>query len=161
MRPLPALLALIALTVSVSLAAFASPALAEDAAAELQPAYAAAYAPEAAFESCRAGDAARAVTCALKACADATGYPDDCYILAACDAGGWVGVMGIMLEEIHFTTVTCGAPTREAVLAELKARCAGHLPHMRECWVSELIPLHEAKAEAVEISWTTESVLLP
>jgi len=158
MRPL---LALFALTISIGLTALALQAHAEDAAAQVQPAYAAAYAPEAAFESCRAGTASKAVECALKACADASGYPEDCYILAACEGGGWAGVMGIMLEEIHFTTVTCGSPSRDALLAELKARCAGHLPHMQECWVAELIPLHEAEAEAVEISWAAESVLQP
>lgn len=158
MRPL---LTLFALVISISFAALVPQAQAEEDAAQGQPAYAAAYAPEAAFESCRGTRAPEAIDCALKACADASGYPEDCYILAACDAGGWVGVMGVMLQEIHFTTVTCGSPSREAVLAELKARCAGHLPYMQECWVSELIPLHGAKAEAVEISWTAESVLQP
>ncbi|MGD1934621.1 MAG: hypothetical protein ACFB0Z_08975 [Candidatus Phaeomarinobacter sp.] len=158
MCPLPALFAL---TVSLGLMALAPQAHAEDAATQVQPAYAAAYAPEAAFESCRAGTASKAVECALKACADASGYPEDCYILAACEGGGWAGVMGVMVTEVHFTTVTCGAPSREALLAELKARCAGHLPYMQECWVAELIPLHEAETEAVEISWTAESVVQP
>lgn len=146
---------------SLGLPALAPQAHAADDAAQIQVAYAAAYAPEAALETCRAGTASKAVACALKACAEASGYPEDCYILATCEGGGWAGVMGIMLEEIHFTTVTCGAPTRAAVLAELKARCAGHLPHMQECWVSTLIPLHEAETEEVEISWTAESVLQP
>ena len=69
--------------------------------------------------------------------------------------------MGIMLEEIHFTTVTCGAPTRAAVLAELKARCAGHLPHMQECWVSQLIDLREDTPEETEISWHADEFARP
>ncbi len=137
---------------------FAGAAVAEDVPFP-QPAYAAAYAPESAFESCRAERAAEAVSCALAACVKSSGYPEDCYLLAACDGGGWAGVMGVLVTEIHFTTVTCGAPTREALLAELKARCAGYLPYMQECWVSELIPLNDAAAEAVEISWTSETVL--
>ena len=120
------------------------------------PGYAAVYAPEAAFEDCRGATAADAMTCAAKACATAVGSADDCYMLVACDAGGWAAIMGVMLEEIHFTTASCGAPTREAAIEEMKARCAGYLPHMQECWLSRVIPLHgdEDAAEAVEISWS-------
>lgn len=138
-----------------------APALAaEDAAVEQadpKPAYAAAYAPEAAFEECRGDRAVEAANCALKACGEASGYPEDCYVLVACDAGGWVSIMGVMLEEIHFTTASCGAPSREAAIAEMKARCAGYLPHMRECWMSRVIPLH-GEGEEVSISWTAEQL---
>jgi len=118
--------------------------------------YAAVYAPEAAFEVCRGNTAGEAMECAIKACAAEVGSANDCYTLVACDAGGWVGIMGVMLEEIHFTTASCGAPTREAVVAEMKTRCAGYLPHMQECWLSRVIPLHgdDADGEEVEISWS-------
>ncbi len=150
---------LLAFSVILSGGAVSVAAAADD--ADIKPAYAAAYAPEAAFESCRAATAVKAVDCAVKACGVSSGSVDDCYVLAACEGGGWAGVMGVMVTEVHFTTVTCGSPTREAVLAELKARCAGHLPYMQECWVAELIPLHkpETDVESVEISWTAETVL--
>ena len=82
MRPLPALFALtmslaISLAMLLGLLALAPQAHAADDAAQVQPAYAAAYAPEAAFETCRAGTASKAVACALKACAEASGYPED------------------------------------------------------------------------------------
>ncbi len=118
---------------------------------------AAAYAPEAALEICRGDNAVEAVECARKACAEASGFePEYCVILAACENGNWSGVMGVMLQEVHFSTATCGSPSRAGVIAELKARCAAYAEFgMRECYMSRVYH-PEGGFEEIETSWSAE-----
>ena len=96
-------------------------------------AFAAALSPEQAYEVCHSATAERAAACAMKKCKKAGG--SDCFVQSAC-ASGWSGTMGVRLEEMHFTDSVCGAPSKDAALASLKAFCMGHLPFVKECYLA-------------------------
>jgi hypothetical protein len=115
-------------------------------------AFAAAQAPEAAVETCRASTAGKAIDCAMAKCQKKAGR-GACISLTACSPSGWSGAMGVRLEELHFSDIVCGAPTKEALIAALKAYCQGHLPQMQECFVDE-VTSPEGKSEKVEQGWT-------
>lgn len=117
--------------------------------------WAAAYAPEAALEICRGDSVPEAAACARTACAKASGFePEYCVILAACETGNWAGVMGVMLEEVHFSTAICGSPSRDGLVAEFRARCAAYGEFgMRECFLSRLYP-PQGEPEEAETMWS-------
>ena len=121
-------------------------------------AFAAAYAVEAALETCRGDDAIKASTCARTKCAKAItangGKTEDCLIIAACDPSGWAATMGVALGEAHFATAMCGAPSRESLLAGLKEYCRGYLPYLRLCDVGTLYgPRGEAEEAPESYVW--------
>lgn len=113
-------------------------------------AFAAVQAPEQGYYTCHAATAEAAATCAMKKCTDAKSA--DCAVMAAC-ASGWAGAMGVMLEEVHFTETICGAPSKQSAIQALTAFCRGRLPHMKECFISEVWS-PEGKAEKVEKTLT-------
>jgi hypothetical protein len=98
-------------------------------------AFAAAQSPEQAFEVCHAATAETAAACAMKKCKASGG--SDCVVMAAC-LSGWSGTMGVRLEEVHFTDSLCGAPSKAAAIASLKAFCKGHLPYVKECYLASV-----------------------
>jgi hypothetical protein len=97
--------------------------------------FAAAQAPEQAFEICFAGTAEAAAACAMKKC-KAKGATE-CAVMAAC-APGWAGNMGVQLEEVHFTDTICGAPSKQAALDSLRAFCKGHKPFVKQCFLASV-----------------------
>jgi hypothetical protein len=99
-------------------------------------AFAAAIAPEQAFEVCLKPDALAAAACAVKKCKEATGS-DECVLTSACSRG-FAGSMGITTGEVHWTETVCGAPNEAAVIAALRAFCKGNLPHARECFIASV-----------------------
>jgi hypothetical protein len=103
-------------------------------AAELQS-FAAAQAPEQAFEICLGQTAEKAAACAMKKCEASGGT--ECAVVAACSPG-WAGNMGVQLEEVHFTEAICGAPSKQAVLDALRAFCKGHRPHVKQCFLASV-----------------------
>jgi hypothetical protein len=118
------------LSISLLCLALTAPALAAD-----QVSFAAAAAPEQAFEVCFRETAEAAAACALKACVD--GGNSECAVVAACSPG-WAGTIGIAFDEIHFTDVVCGAPSEAAAVTALKAFCKGHLPGVRDCYLASV-----------------------
>jgi hypothetical protein len=117
----------------VSLATPLWPAFAEDPLV----AFAAAIAPEQAFEVCFMGDAVSAAGCALDKCKKATGGSEDCVITSACGRG-WSGAMGVTTGEVHWTETVCGAPNEAAVIAALQAFCKGQAKHARQCFLASV-----------------------
>ncbi|MEZ5924750.1 MAG: hypothetical protein R3D57_10255 [Hyphomicrobiaceae bacterium] len=138
-------------TVAAVLALFA--AMASATAAEPM-AFAAAQAPEQGFFTCHAATAESAAGCALKKCTDSNA--SECAVMVAC-ATGWAGTMGVMLEEVHFTDTVCGAPSKQAAIQALVAFCRGRLPHVRECFISEVWS-PEGQSEKVERTITKEQL---
>lgn len=100
-------------------------------------AFAAAIAPEQAFEVCFAPDALAAAQCAMKKCKDASGGSDECIITSACGRG-WSGSMGVTTGEVHWTETVCGAPNEKAVLAALTAFCKGQAKFAKECFLASV-----------------------
>jgi hypothetical protein len=119
-----------------------------------QMSFAAVQAPEQGYYTCHAATAEAAAACAMKECTDAKSA--DCAVMAAC-ASGWAGAMGVMLEEVHFTDTLCGAPSKNAAIQALTAFCRGRLPHVKECFISEVWS-PEGKAEKVERTITKEQL---
>ena len=115
------------------LIALAGPALAQN----QDMAFAAAIAPEQAFEVCHKADAIEAAQCAMKKCKDATGGSDECIITSACGSG-WSGSMGITTGEVHWTETVCGAPNEKAVVEALKAFCKGQSEFAQECFLASV-----------------------
>jgi hypothetical protein len=115
----------------VLLSFLVSPASAEDPAM----AFAAAIAPEQAFEVCFLGDAVSAAECALDKCKKASGGSDECIITSACGSG-WSGAMGLTTGEVHWTETVCGAPDEASVIAALKAFCKGQAKYVKQCDLS-------------------------
>jgi hypothetical protein len=103
--------------------------------AEQHKSFAAAQAPEQAFEVCFAETAENAAACAMKKCQ--TGGASECAVMAAC-APGWAGTMGVRLDEVHFTETICGAPSKQAVLDALRVFCKGRKPYVRECFLASV-----------------------
>ncbi len=100
-----------------------------------QMAFAAVQAPEQGYYTCHGASVDEAIRCATKKCDE--DKSTDCAVMAAC-ASGWAGSMGVMLEEIHFTDTVCGAPSKQAAIQALTAFCRGRLPHVKECFISEV-----------------------
>lgn len=116
--------------------------------------FAAAQAPEAATEACYAATPAAAQSCALAKCKRKAGS-GACFALTLCAPGGWAGIMGVRVTEVSFADVLCGAPSKEALLAGLKAYCEGHLPQMQECHVASVWS-PEGRAVTVDQSWSAK-----
>jgi hypothetical protein len=117
-------------------------------------AFAAVQAPEQGYYTCHAATAEAAASCAMKKCTEAKSA--DCAVMAAC-APGWAGSMGVMLEEGHFTQTICGAPSKAAAIQALTAFCRGRLPHMTECFISEVWS-PDGKGEKVEKTITKKQL---
>ena len=100
-------------------------------------AFAAAIAPEQAFEVCLKGDAIAAAQCAMQKCKDASGGSDECIITSACGRG-WSGSMGVTTGEVHWTETVCGAPNEASVLAALTAFCKGQAKYATECFLASV-----------------------
>ncbi|MBL8790444.1 MAG: hypothetical protein JNM45_08090 [Rhizobiales bacterium] len=103
--------------------------------------FAAAIAPEQAFEVCFKGDALSAAQCALDKCRKETGGSDECVITSAC-TNGWAGSMGVTTGEVHWTETVCGAPNEAAVIAALTAFCKGQAKHATECFLASVWDSH-------------------
>lgn len=99
--------------------------------------FAAAIAPEQAFEVCFMGDAVSAAECAMDKCRKASGGSDECIITSACGRG-WSGSMGVTTGEVHWTETVCGAPDEAAVVTSLKAFCKGQAKYAKECYLASV-----------------------
>ena len=127
-----------------------APALAQKARTVPQ-AFAVVQAPEAAVEVCHGTSVQAALDCARKRCQKRAGR-GACFAVTACEPAGWAGVMGVRMSEVHFSNAVCGAPSREAVVAALKAFCEGHAGG-KECAVSQLWS-PDGKLHQVDLTWT-------
>lgn len=114
-------------------------------------AFALVQAPEAAVEVCLSVSVQTAIDCARKRCSRKAGQ-GACFAVTACEPVGWAGMMGVQLSEVHFTSAVCGAPSREALFASLKAFCDGQAG-VKRCVVSHLWS-PDGKQHADETSWT-------
>jgi hypothetical protein len=115
---------------------FAFPAFAQD-----RLAFAAAIAPEQAFEVCHLPDAIAAAQCAIDKCRKASGDSPDCVVTSAC-TNGWAGSMGVTTGEVHWTETVCGAPNEAAAIAALKAFCKGQQKFAKECFLASVWDEH-------------------
>ena len=115
------------------------PAIAQEETGEEAPmmSFAAAIAPEQAFEVCFLGEAVSAAECALEKCRKASGGSDECIITSACGRG-WSGSMGVTTGEVHWTETVCGAPNEAAVVAALTAFCKGQAKYAQECFLASV-----------------------
>jgi hypothetical protein len=104
---------------------------------EAGKAFAAAIAPEQAFEVCFMEDAIAAANCAMKKCKEASGGSEECIITSACGRG-WAGSMGVTTGEVHWTETVCGAPDETAVIAALTAFCRAQAKYARECFLASV-----------------------
>lgn len=118
-------------------------------------AFAAVQAPEQGYYTCNGATIDEAIRCATKKCTD--DKSTDCAVMAACSSG-WSGAMGVMLQEVHFTDTVCGAPSKPAAIQALTAFCRGHLPHVKECFISEVWS-PAGKSEKVEKTLTADQLL--
>ena len=119
-------------------------------------AFAMVQAPEAAVETCHADTSRAALDCARAKCARKAGR-GACFSIAVCSPSGWAGVMGIKVTEVHFSETVCGAPTKDALIAALKAFCVGHLVNLEQCYVGQIWGPN-GKAEKVELTWTAAAL---
>jgi hypothetical protein len=147
--PTPARLAAVTI---IAAAAMTSAAQAQRARAVPQ-AFAVVQAPESAVEACHATSAQAALDCAKRRC-ERKSRRGACFAVTACQPAGWAGVMGVQLSEVHFSTAVCGAPSREAALASLKAFCDGHAGG-KSCVVS-LLWSPDGKQHNVDARWTPQ-----
>lgn len=104
-------------------------------------AFAAAIAPEQAFEICFKADAVSAAQCAIDKCKKASGGSGDCVITSAC-SNGWAGSMGVTTSEVHWSETVCGAPNEAAVIAALTAFCKGQAKYATECFLASVWDNH-------------------
>ena len=148
--PVPHMPRLIAAALAAALPLIAAPAFAQRAKAVPQ-AFAVVQAPEAAVEVCHGTSAQAALDCARKRCQKRAGR-GACFAVTACEPAGWAGVMGVRMSEVHFSNAICGAPSREAAIAALKAFCDGQTGG-KECAVTQLWS-PDGKLHQVELSWT-------
>ena len=114
-------------------------------------AFAAVQAPESAVEICHGTSVQAALDCARRRC-QRKASRGACFSVTACEPAGWAGIMGVQTNEVHFSTAVCGAPTREAVLAALKAFCDGHVGG-KQCTVAQLWS-PDGKQHSTGMSWT-------
>jgi hypothetical protein len=136
----------------LSLFAFSSSASAEDPLVS----FAAAIAPEQAFEVCFMGDAVAAAQCALDKCKKASGDSEECIITSACGRG-WSGAMGITTGEVHWTETVCGAPNEAAVIAALKVFCKGQAKFAQECFLASVWD-ERGKEKKFEQAWNPKKL---
>jgi len=115
-------------------------------------AFAAVQAPESAVEVCHSTSARAALDCASSKCQRKAGS-GACFAVTACAPNGWAGVMGVQLSEVHFSTVVCGAPTREALMTALRAFCEGHAG-LKQCHVGQTWA-PDGGLLVVDVTWTT------
>lgn len=141
---------LIAGIVALAAAAVVWPAAAQRA-SSLPQAFAVVQAPEAAVETCHGTSVQAALDCARRRCQRKAGR-GACFAVTACEPAGWAGVMGVQMSEVHFSSAVCGAPSREAALAALRAFCNGHAG-AKACVVSRLWS-PDGKQHNIELSWT-------
>ncbi len=72
---------------------------------------------------CRGDDPVATLNCARKKClADSGGQ--ECYRTQWCFSARWTGLMTVFLPDFHSTEILCGAPSKRALTAGLKAFCA-------------------------------------
>ncbi len=114
-------------------------------------AFAAVQAPEAAVEVCHEASVQSALDCARKRCQRKAGR-GACFAVTACEPSGWAGLMGVQMSEVHFSQAICGAPTREAVIAALKAFCEGQTG-ARQCVVTHTWS-PDGKLQQSSLTWT-------
>ena len=119
-----------------------------------EKAFAAAIAPEQAFETCHAETAEKAAECALAKCRKTGGA--ECRVQTACGAG-WSGVVGIELKEVHFSEAVCGAPSEATVRQTLIAYCRARLKDLRTCHLASLFS-PEGREIKVGKSWTSKTL---
>jgi hypothetical protein len=90
------------------------------------------FAIEEAFESCRGNDPARAMNCAMKKCETKAASPDTCKPARWCGASGWSAFMMVRQEaDFAFPVPICGAPSKKALQATMRAYCAEQLEGSR------------------------------
>jgi hypothetical protein len=99
--------------------------------------FAAAIAPEQAFEVCFMGDAVSAAECAMDKCKKSSGGSDECIITSACGRG-FSGAMGVTTGEVHWTETVCGAPNQATVISALKAFCRGQAKYAKDCFLASV-----------------------
>ena len=116
-------------------------------------AFAALQAPEAAVEVCHGASAQAALDCARQRCQRKAGR-GACFAVTACEPAGWAGTMGVQMSEVHFSNAVCGAPTREAVVAALRAFCEGHAGR-KQCTLGQIWS-PDGRLHNVEATWTAE-----
>ena len=117
-------------------------------------AFAVVQAPEAAVEVCHGTSAQAALDCARKRCQKRAGR-GACFAVTVREPAGWAGVIGVRMSEVHFSNAVCGAPSREAALAALKAFCDGQAGG-NACAVNQLWS-PDGKLHQVQLSWTPVS----
>jgi hypothetical protein len=98
-------------------------------------AFAAVQAPDSAVEMCHSTSARAALDCARNKC-QRKAHRGSCFAVTVCEPSGWAGIMGVQLAEAQFANVLCGAPTREALIAALRAFCEGH-PGLKQCTITQ------------------------
>lgn len=118
-------------------------------------AVAAVQAPERATEVCHNASAQAALDCARRRCERKAGR-GACFAVTVCEPSGWTGTMGVQVTEVHFSNTICGAPSREALLAALRAFCAGQAG-VKQCTVATVWS-PDGKGESPAISWTPEQL---
>jgi hypothetical protein len=116
----------------------------------VRQAFAAVQAPESAVEVCLSASVQAALDCARKRCERKAGR-GACFAVTACEPGGWAGIMGVQMSEVHFSNAVCGAPTREAAIAALKAFCEGHVG-AKQCGIPNLWS-PDGKQHDIQLSW--------
>lgn len=134
----------------LALVALAAPSVAQRA-KKLPQAFAVVQAPEAAVEVCLSSSAQAAIDCARRSCQRKAGQ-GACFAVTACEPVGWAGLMGVQLSEIHFSSAVCGAPSRDALLASLKAFCDGHVG-AKQCNVTHIWS-PDGKQHGSGVSWS-------
>ncbi len=122
---------------------------------DVPQAFALAQAPEAIVEVCLAASVQAALDCARKRCQNKAGK-GACFAVTACEPVGWAGLMGVQLSEVHFASAVCGAPSREALFAALKAFCDGQAG-AKQCNVTHLWS-PDGKQHVGGTSWTPGEV---
>lgn len=122
-------------------------------------AFAAAIAPEQAFEVCFKPDAIAAANCAMEKCKKATGGSDECIITSACGPG-WAGAMGVTTSEIHWSETVCGAPDKAAVITALKAFCKGQSRYATACYIGSVWDEH-GKETTLEMTLDPKKIKWP
>ena len=114
-------------------------------------AFASAHAPESAVEVCHGTSGRAALDCARSKCQRKAGR-GACFAVTVCEPSGWAGVMSVKLKAAHFSSVICGAPTREALTAALRAFCRGNAG-LEQCSVAQLWT-PDGKLMLVDHTWT-------
>lgn len=115
-------------------------------------AFAMVQAPEAAVEACHGASAQAALDCALRRCQRKAGR-GACYAVTACAPGGWAGIMGVKLKDVHFSDAICGAPSQPALVAALRAFCQGHGAGLEQCSLTQAWS-PDGKPQKIDHTWT-------